>query len=201
MKLKICGNKYSDNIRQVAELRPEFMGFIFYEGSKRFVGEQFVMPAIAEEIKKVGVFVNAEEAYILDKVNGYRLDLVQLQGSETADFCERISRSVAVIKAFGIDEQFDFKSLDAYKKHCAYFLFDVRTDVYEGAGMPIDLRMLEQYNNEVPFFIGGGMDLGKYRALSALSVKPYGINVNTKAEIKPGYKDIIKIIQIRNNVR
>ena len=201
MKLKVCGNKYSDNIKQVAELRPEFMGFVFYEGSKRFVGADFVMPAIAPEIKKVGVFVDASEAEILSKINKYKLNLVQLHGGEPAEFCEIISQSAGVIKAFGIDESFDLHSLNAYKKHCSYFLFDGKFQSYEGIAKPLDLKLLEAYDNEIPYFIGGGMDLEKFRTISNYKIRPLGVDINTKAEIKPGYKDIIKMIRIRNNIR
>ena len=201
MKLKVCGLKYSDNIKQVAELQPGFMGFIFYEGSKRFVGNDFVMPEINASIQKVGVFVNASEAEILEKVNKYQLDFVQLQGNEPPEFCERISGSVSVIKAFGLDESFGFQTLNAYKKHCVYFLFDTKTEQYEGTGKPLNLKLLETYDNEVPYFIGGGMDLEKFRMLSALKLNVFAADINTKAEIKPGYKDIIKIIRIRNNIR
>lgn len=201
MKLKVCGLKYPDNIKQVAELQPDFMGFIFYEGSRRFVGDAFVMPEINSRIKKVGVFVNASEAVILEKVTKYQLDLVQLHGNESPEFCAAISGSVSVIKAFGLDEGFDPDVLNAYKKQCAYFLFDTKTESYEGTGKPLNLKVLEAYDHEVPYFIGGGMDLEKFRSLSALPLNVFAADVNTKAEIKPGYKDIIKIMRVRNNIR
>lgn len=201
MKLKVCGLKYTDNIRQIAELNPDFMGFIFYEDSKRFVGQDFVMPEISSQIKKVGVFVDAGQEYILACVKKHGLELVQLHGNESPEFCELISKYVNIIKAFGFDDNFDFKTLDGYKKYCTFFLFDYKTENYEGSVKPFNLELLKKYDHSLPFFIAGGMDLEKFRNVDSLKINPYGIDVSSRMEIKPGYKDIIKIIQIKNNIR
>lgn len=201
MNLKVCGLKYSDNIKQVAELNPDFIGFIFYEASKRFVGENFVMPEIPEKIKKAGVFVNASEQYILEKVNKYNLNFVQLHGDESPAFCQAIAKHASVIKAFGVDEHFDLSVLNAYKESCSFFLFDTKTETFGGSGKPFNWNVLKLYDNAVPYFIAGGMDLAGFRKLEALKLNVYGIDVNSRIEIKPGYKDIIKVIQIKNNIR
>ncbi len=201
MKLKVCGLKYPDNIKQIAELNPDYMGFIFYDQSKRYVGENFIMPEIASTINKVGVFVNASAEYIEDKVKKYKLNFVQLHGDETPEFCTQIATFTKVIKAIGVDETFDLGTLNAYKKSCTYFLFDNKTGTYGGSGKPFNWSILEQYDNELPYFLAGGMDIEKFRAVSKMNLKIHAIDVNSKAEIKPGYKDIIKIIQIRNNIR
>lgn len=200
MKLKICGLKYSDNIKQIAELNPDFMGFTFYEGSKRFVGNDFVMPQLPVGIKRIGVFVNADESYILEVVKKYSLHYVQLHGDESPAFCKQISKSVNVIKAFGVDKNFELTTLNEYKPFCSFFLFDNKTLQFEGSGEPLDLEILKDYDNTVPYFIAGGMDLQKFRKLETLDYPVYGIDVNAKFEIKPGYKDIIRIIQIKNNI-
>jgi phosphoribosylanthranilate isomerase len=201
INLKVCGLKYSDNIKQVAELNPDFIGFIFYEPSKRFVGEAFVLPELSPEIKKAGVFVNPSEEYIVGKIKKYDLDFVQLHGDESADFCERISKYSRVIKAFGVDEQFDLSMLNEYKKHCSFFLFDNKTEEYGGSVRPFGWNVLAAYDNSVPYFIGAGMDLNGFRKLEALKLNVFGIDVNSRIEIKPGYKDIIKVIQLKNNIR
>jgi phosphoribosylanthranilate isomerase len=201
MKLKVCGLKYSDNIKQIAELNPDYMGFIFFEGSKRFVGHDFVMPEIQQGVKKSGVFVNAPQAFILENVKKHKLDIIQLHGDESPEYCEQLSKSVSVIKAFGVDENFDLKVLNSYKPFCKFFLFDSKTESFGGSGKPFNWEVLKNYDNAVPYFIAGGMDLEEFRKVEALNLKVYGIDVNSKFEIKPGYKDIIKIIQIKNNIR
>ncbi|MCW3101583.1 MAG: N-(5-phosphoribosyl)anthranilate isomerase [Bacteroidetes bacterium] len=201
MKLKVCGLKYSDNIRQVAELNPDYMGFIFYEGSKRFVGEDFVMPLISESIRKAGVFVNASEEYILEKVKKYGLSIVQLHGDESPEFCQKLAIHIPVIKAFGVDENFKLEMLEPYFGHCSFFLFDNKAETFGGSAQPFNWEVLINYNNATPYFIAGGMDLERFRKIDALKLNVYGVDVNSRIEIKPGYKDIIKVIQFRNNIR
>ena len=175
MLLKICGLKDPENIKQVAALKPDFMGFIFYDKSKRFVGEDFVMPLISPEIKKVGVFVNANASYIVDKIDEYKLDLIQLHGDEKPEFCEVLNHIVPIIKAFAVDETFDLKKTEPYKKKCSYFLFDTKTKEYGGSGKQFDWNLLEKYDNSVPFFLSGGI---------------YAVDVNSKFESNPGVKDV-----------
>src|ERR1043166_4717301 len=104
MKFKVCGLKDPENIKQVAALGPDMIGFIFHPDSPRFVGDDLIIPALDPSVKKVGVFVNAKPSHIIDLIEEHRLDLVQLHGSESPALCEVMSHLVTVIKAFGIDE-------------------------------------------------------------------------------------------------
>jgi len=112
MKLKVCGMRDSQNIAQVTALQPDFIGFVFYESSQRFVGDKLdeeQLQTLNGKIQKVGVFVNAEKEYILEQVKKYGLDLIQLHGDETVEFCfELKSYRLKVMKVFRIDTQFDF---------------------------------------------------------------------------------------------
>jgi phosphoribosylanthranilate isomerase len=200
MKLKICGLKYTHNILQVALLQPDYMGFIFYKKSSRFVGEDFTMPTINKKIKKVGVFVNATEDEIFEKVNKYKLDYVQLHGEELPQFCERISKFVKLIKAFGVDEEFDLKILNEYKTHCNLFLFDTKTKYYGGSGSSFNWNILKSYDNSVPYFIAGGMDAYNVLKLKNNNLNIHAIDVNSKAETKLGFKDITILIEIKNEL-
>jgi phosphoribosylanthranilate isomerase len=80
-------------------------------------------------------------------------------------------------------------------------LFDSKTETYGGSGKPFNWDLLRNYDNSIPYFIAGGMDLEKFRMVEKLALPVFGIDVNSKFEIKPGYKDIIKVIQIKNNIR
>ncbi len=199
MKLKVCGLKYKENIVEVANLQPDYMGFIFYPRSKRFVGEDFEMPFISANIKKVGVFVNANFDYIFHSVIKYKLDLIQLHGDEDSFYCEDIAinfsqnestKNVKIIKAFGIDENFDFNILESYKDHCDYFLFDTKTKDYGGSGKQFDWNILKKYNNSKPYFLSGGIGLEELKKLSDLHLPIHAIDVNSRFEIKPGLKNI-----------
>lgn len=196
MKLKVCGLKDPENIKQVALLKPDYMGFIFYPSSKRFVGDNFVMPFISPEIKKVGVFVNANSSYIIDKMDEYKLDFIQLHGNETADFCEVFNHFIPVIKAFGINEQFDWNVLNEYKNKCSYFLFDTKTEHYGGSGKQFDWNLLEKYDHHLPFFLSGGIGLEDIEIQIVIRMKKLNIHsfdVNSKFENEIGLKDVEKL--------
>jgi phosphoribosylanthranilate isomerase len=193
MKLKICGLKYKANIEQIAQLDVDYLGFIFYPKSKRDVGEDFDLPPINNKIKKVGVFVNANLNYIIEKVKKYNLNAVQFHGDETVEYCKLAKEQlpkIEIIKAFGIDEQFNFDTLTPYVNHCDYFLFDTKTKEYGGSGHRFDWKILEKYNHALPYFLSGGIGLEEVEQIKKLKLNLFAIDVNSKFEIEPGLKDV-----------
>lgn len=200
MKVKVCGMKYHDNIKEAASLLPDFMGFIFYPQSKRYVGEDFVLPAIPDSISKTGVFVNDLPTRVFEKVNKYNLDIVQLHGNESVDYCKEIRKKIKIIKAFGIDEQFDFSILDNYENSCDYFLFDTKTTLFGGSGMQFDKNIIRNYSLSIPFFLSGGIDLNSVLTSRGFHPMLYGFDVNSKLEDKPAVKNINKLKQLIDEV-
>lgn len=204
MKFKICGLKYLENIKEVAEYSPDYLGFIFYENSKRYVGQELDkigLNNIDSKIKKVGVFVNAKQEYILQVLNDYNLDFVQLHGDESPSFCKHISQYVKIIKAFGVNEEFDFFRLNEFKSSVEYFLFDTKTDDHGGSGKKFDWNSLEKYDNEISFFLSGGIDINDIDSILQLNkLNIHAIDVNSKFEREPGLKDIIKIKKLRDAI-
>jgi phosphoribosylanthranilate isomerase len=206
MKIKVCGMRDKANLAQLVELKPDFIGFIFYDKSPRFVGdlldENFIR-SIPKPIKKVGVFVNSNPDYILRIVKKYDLQFIQLHGHETPDFCRNLkSRGVNVIKAFSIDESFNFGTLNNYKPHCDYFLFDTKGQSLGGNGIAFDWKILERYQySDKPFFLSGGLSLENISQVKDLGIKVYGLDVNSKFETEPALKDIEKLRQLIDIVR
>lgn len=201
MKVKVCGMRDSDNIRELLTLSPDFMGFIFYDKSPRFVGENLdadLLRSFPRNVKKVGVFVNASPDYILRNVKKYDLHYVQLHGQETPDFCRTLRmRGASIIKAFSVDESFNFSMVNNYKPFCDFFLFDTKGEHLGGNGLPFDHNLLNRYDNEKPFFISGGISPEMIDDLEKLKhLKLYGIDLNSKVEIEPGLKDVelVKIV-------
>ncbi len=196
MKIKVCGMKFPDNTAAVAALQPDYVGFIFYPHSPRFVGyvpneelTELRLPA-----KKVGVFVDKDFSTIKSIIQKYHLDVVQLHGSESAETCAALRQTVEVIKAFGVDENFDFQLLKAYENMVDYFLFDTKTLVYGGSGKSFDWHVLENYTLNVPFFISGG--LSNENISSVLQFEHpafYGLDLNSRFEDEPGLKNIKKL--------
>ena len=137
IKWKVCGLR--DNILEVASLKPDFVGFIFYPKSPRYVGEDFEMPKLNSSVKKVGVFVNEPADTVLDKVRRYKLDFVQLHGNETPEVCKELkNKTISIIKAFQMGVDFDFNQLVWYEPMVDYFLFDARTEKFGGSGDTFD---------------------------------------------------------------
>jgi phosphoribosylanthranilate isomerase len=197
LKLKICGLCEPDNIRQVASLLPDYMGFIFYKKSPRLVSADFVMPTnLPTSIKKIGVFVNEsiEEVKRITKL--YSLKGVQLHGSESADDCKALKNAgLIVIKVFSIDDDFDFQSVNAYKPVVDYFLFDTKGKAHGGNGFVFNWNKLKEYDQEVPFFLSGGIAVDNILNVGELSgMNIHAVDVNSGVEIKPGKKDI-KLIE------
>lgn len=189
------------NITDIAALNPDYLGFIFYEKSKRYVGEDFDEAAtyhLPKGIKKIGVFVNASMEYVLSKVKRYGLDLVQLHGEESPEFCRDLQRNnIPVIKVFAVGQTFDFSVLEPYKPHCNYFLFDTKGKEKGGNGMVFNWEVLKDYDNEKPFFLSGGLSLenvGKVKELQGLNI--VAIDVNSGFEVAPALKDVEKVKQL-----
>ncbi len=206
MKVKVCGMKYLDNIKALAALEPDYIGFIFWEPSKRFFDGSIPPPASSAE--RVGVFVDATVDEIIEKVVHIPLDLIQLHGKETVEFCaqlreelkllenqqKRTNRPYKIIKAFSVGTTFSFDKLTPYETYCDYFLFDTKGPLPGGNGYTFDWQLLSTYTSDVPFFLSGGIgpanipELTEFLA-SPLSLKCKAIDVNSKFEVSPGLKN------------
>lgn len=206
MKIKICGMKFPENISEIGTLQPNYMGFIFYSKSKRFVGDDFSVDSInnlPKPIKKVGVFVNESVANILEKVTKYKLDVIQLHGNESVADCEILKKNnIGILKAFSIDESFDFEILIAYESVCDYFLFDTKTPDYGGSGKIFDWRLLEKYTLEKPFFLSGGLNLEAIEKIKDYNFKNLaGLDFNSQLENEDYSKNIVKTSEIIQQIR
>ena len=202
MKLKICGMKFENNISEINNLNPDFMGFIFWPNSKRFFSEKTI--DISSTIKKVGVFVNQDYDLIINKINQFNLDFVQLHGNESSEFCNKIKAHCRVIKVFNIGKEFDFKKLNLFEKVCDYFLFDTKGESYGGNGIKFDWKILKKYNSKKPFLLSGGIDIIDFPDvlnIQKLKIPLLGIDINSKFETKPGLKDYKKINQLINKMK
>ena len=204
MKIKVCGMKHEQNIREVAALEPDFIGFIFYPVSPRYVDRSItgVLQEIPQTIKKTGVFVNEKEQGIRETAQKFSLDTVQLHAGESPELCETLRKQFTVIKAFSVDETFDFKSLSAYKDVCDYFLFDTKTSLYGGSGNTFDWNILEKYTLTVPFFLSGGIDLEQADTIKKLDhPQLFAADINSRFESSPGMKDITKVKHFIHKIR
>lgn len=201
MNIKVCGLRDAENLKEVAALNPDFIGFIFYDKSPRFVGEELdmdVVRALPRSVRKVGVFVNASPEFIIRNVKKYDLQYAQLHGNETPDYCKSLRmRGINIIKAFRIDASFNFMMLNNYKNQSDFFLFDAKGEQPGGNGVQFDWNLLNRYDNEKPFFISGGIGLSNLGDLEQIRhLKLYGVDVNSQVEVSPGVKDVDKVREL-----
>lgn len=208
MKIKVCGMRDKENIIGLSELKPDYMGLIFYPQSKRFADkpDKETLDTLPESIKLTGVFVNAEINEIIQKINQYDLDAVQLHGAESVEFCAELQnelkksvhgKRIELFKAFGMSPDFDFKVLEAYQNVCDFFLFDTKTTEHGGSGMTFDWGLLAKYQGPKPFFLSGGLNPENISGISKFGGKYlYGVDLNSRFEIEPGLKDLGSLKQV-----
>ncbi|HSM48186.1 MAG TPA: phosphoribosylanthranilate isomerase [Draconibacterium sp.] len=195
LKIKVCGMKYTQNRQEVEKLDVDFLGYIFYPRSKRFVGETPEPGLFNSEKPKVGVFVdeNAFEILALSKNLGF--EWVQLHGKENPKTCQLLKRQgLKIIKAFSVDENFDFEITLPYEKVANYFLFDTKTENHGGSGQKFNWSILDKYEGHIPFFLSGG--IGPEDEESILKInhpKLTGVDINSGFEDEPGLKNIEKL--------
>ena len=229
MKLKVCGMKYVENILQVASLQPDYLGFIFYEKSKRnFEG---IIPDLPKGIKKTGVFVNEMLEIVISLVEEYRLEAIQLHGDESVTYIKELNKQLAarrilfieenklqkkkknqhyisenkveIIKVFGIKDTFDFDVLKPYIDEVDFFLFDTKGKERGGNGTKFNWSVLEKYPFNTPFFLSGGIGLEDVESVQNIrnsNLPVYALDVNSKFESAPGKKKIDELTAFKQRL-
>lgn len=187
--------KDSENIRQISELPVDWMGFIFWKESSRFVAEK---PDFLPVQRRIGVFVNAELPYILAKVDEYGLGGVQLHGGESPIYCNALraalsEKDVLIIKAISIATAGDIMVAQRYQ-NCDYLIFDTKCPELGGSGRKFDWRILDGYFGNTPFVLSGGIDADSIDDIRKVSHPKFaGIDLNSRFEVSPGVKDYDKL--------
>ena len=185
--------KYAENIGELMELPIDMMGLIFYPKSPRYVSQDDLTDCCSSHssIELVGVFVNADLDEISEKVSQYKLNMIQLHGNESPDFCKALKEKIPVIKAFSVGQKEDFEQCEKYEGACNYFLFDTKTPQHGGSGQKFDWQILDAYQGATPFLLSGGIS-----EVDALALKKtrhpmlYGIDLNSRFEVEAGLKNI-----------
>lgn len=180
------------NIEQLVELPIDYMGMIFYEKSPRFLEKHGAIEIPdTKNIQRVGVFVNATKAYLLEMKDKYQLNIAQLHGDETPDFCNEIAALIPVAKAFRVSEGFDFEQCKAYTTSAEFFIFDTKAKAYGGTGKKFDWSILNHYKGKTPFLLSGGIRLADVPDIQAFShPQRIGVDVNSGFETEPALKNI-----------
>jgi phosphoribosylanthranilate isomerase len=204
MNIKVCGITEMKQLQQLDGLDIDFAGLIFYPESPRYIGNNLSKKDLKKadfDLKKVGVFVNPEMIDVLDAIDDYGLEVVQLHGDESPQMCEDLSSEVEVIKAFRVTDGVDIDKMVApYDAVCDYYLFDTGglKESLGGTGQQFDWSILSRAKIEKPFFLSGGIgldDAAKVKAFKHPDI--FGVDINSKFEMGPGVKDMSKVLQFK----
>ena len=201
-KIKVCGITNMTDALAAAELGVDMLGFVFYGKSKRYVEAKTVRGIVNElpgSILKVGVFVDEEKDKVLDMAADLSLDILQLHGNETPDYCASLKDDYKVMKAFRVEDSASLRNVNDYLAD--YYLFDTyRKSSAGGTGRTFDWKLLKDFEVLKPFILSGGLDpdnVGK----AIMEVVPYGVDVSSGVERSPGKKDIGLLKKFVTNVR
>lgn len=224
LKIKVCGMRDADNVRAVAALDIDFLGFIFYPKSPRYaqkaVPETELMTNTAtasrrndmvmRKPQRVGVFVDETPQAIIAHIHNDQLDYVQLHGHELPEMIDHLKRAVIsdnhhslkVIKAFSISKPDDLLQTKAYEGIADLFLFDTPTESYGGSGKKFDWQMLQAYDGHTPFLLSGGIgpeDIDRIHKFE--HPQCIGIDLNSRFETAPGIKDVEALRRFTEELR
>lgn len=207
MKLKVCGLTNFPQIQELASSKVDFLGFIFYEKSPRYVLNSLNL----EEIKaiqhegKVGVFVNESLENIIQISEKANLDFIQLHGDEDENFISALRKKllpqVQIIKVIRIGQPSADelqKIIDNQPSAVNYLLFDTDSKSFGGTGNSFEWNILNDLKIEKPFFLSGGISLENIHQLSKINTQPFALDINSKFETEPGNKDLLKIKKFKS---
>lgn len=219
MNIKVCGITQMKQLNQLERLDIDFAGLNFYKGSPRFVGNKITGQELKDadlDIKVVAVFVNQEYDEIMNVIDNYGLEVIQLHGDETPYQCEQLSKHVEVIKTFRIanDESLSMDEIIMdYDDVCDYYLFDTASkgnaegnghlsNGFGGTGLKFDWSKFKESKIEKPFFLAGGIgpeDVSVIKAIKHMDF--YGVDINSKFETEPGVKDLARVMKFKLDLK
>ena len=206
-KLKVCGLTKLDQIQELIDLKVDFLGFIFYNKSPRFVLNHLSLEQIStiKHSGKVGVFVNENVKKVIEISEKAKLNFIQLHGDENEDFVlnlrKKIHPEIKIIKVIRIGNQTAEelqKTINQQPLTNNYLLFDTDSQAFGGTGKTFDWNILNEIEIPIPYFLSGGISLENIHQLKSINHQPFALDINSKFEFEPGNKDLEKIKKIIN---
>lgn len=201
-RIKICGITNKVDAVAAEGLGVDMLGFVFYPKSKRYVTQDTAREIINElsgSILKVGVFVNEDKDKVLDIASDVSLDVLQLHGDETPEYCTSLGSDYKIMKAFRIKDRSSLKSVNGYMTD--YYIFDsYERSSAGGTGKAFDWKLLKDFEVLKPFFLSGGLTPDNVGG-AITEIAPYGVDVSSAVESSPGKKDIALMKKFVENVR
>jgi phosphoribosylanthranilate isomerase len=192
VKVKICGITNITDALFCESKGADYLGFVFYNNSKRYVlpeEAKSIINQLSPTTKKVGVFVNETSGIINKLADELQLDFVQLHGEETPESISSIK--FPVIKAFRVNESFDFSIIGKYKDQIVPLFDTFSNESYGGTGKTFNWDMIPAKIRD-KIFLSGGISAGNLPYIYK-NIHPFAVDVSSSLEILPGKKDRQKI--------
>jgi phosphoribosylanthranilate isomerase len=203
IRIKICGITSAADALASVDAGANLLGFNFYEKSARFLAQSAaakIRTRLPKNVETVGIFVNKPVAEVAALCNSLMLHAAQLHGDEPPEAAAELGCSVLVIKAFRVEPDFVLKTLDEYQNVFA-FLFDAaHTGQYGGTGRTSDWDVARRAAKDHRIILAGGLKVENVAAAVRI-VRPYGIDVASGVESKPGKKDHGRLREFIQEVR
>ncbi|WP_326982916.1 phosphoribosylanthranilate isomerase [Chryseobacterium sp. MYb264] len=201
-KLKVCGLTQLDQIHELIAMNVDFLGFIFYEKSPRYVLNHLSLDEIStiNHKGKIGVFVNENLEKVIEITKKANLNFIQLHGDEDEIYIlelrKKLNTETGIIKVIRIgSEESDVESkihqtINHQLSTINYLLFDTDSTAFGGTGKQFDWNILNAIEIPLPYFLSGGISEENINQLNILNKKPFALDINSKFEIEPGIKNI-----------
>lgn len=201
MIIKVCGMREPENIRAIEQAGADWMGFIFFPHSARYVTH--CPEYLPEQCRRIGVFVNESSENILLKAQEFGLHHIQLHGRETPEQCRKLKAAgLGIIKVFSIAREIDLRPVGCYEGICDYFLFDTACSGYGGSGKTFNWNILQAYRGKTPFLLSGGLRPGSLSSLLQFKHEQWaGIDLNSGFETAPALKDAAAVHTFINQLK
>jgi phosphoribosylanthranilate isomerase len=201
--VKICGITNFSDAQAAVDAGANALGLNFYPRSPRFIAKADaarIRIRLPEEVESVGVFVNASAADVAAMYRDVRFSAAQLHGNETPELVAELSRMLKVIKAFRVGADFPLEQLEEYRGASAFLLDAAEAGQYGGTGNTTDWAVARKAAATHRIILAGGLKLENVGEAIRL-VRPYGVDVASGVETKPGRKDHGKLREFIQGVR
>jgi phosphoribosylanthranilate isomerase len=206
LKVKVCGMTDPENVQEVCKYRPDYMGFIFYHRSVRYVGSKpdpELFLAVPRGVRKTAVFVNEHYEKMIELTGKYGIEVLQLHGMESPETCRALRiHGKTVIKVFPGDQLENERLLSDYSGAADYFLFDTPVKSHGGSGRKFDWSALNRLSSDVSFFLSGGITRSDTELIKDIELPSfYAVDINSRFETEPGIKDPELVGDFINEIR
>ena len=201
IKVKVCGVSNPEMVKQLLKLELDFIGFIFYKKSPRYVSNQIAQDLLSVDFgntRPVCVYVNPTRDYVLETSSYFDNPILQFHGEEPESFCD--SFNLEYWKAIRVKSSSSFSETFSYQSAEAILLENHKDGLYGGTGEAFDWSLIKDHDDQIKkIILSGGINIENVD--NAIDTLPWCIDLNSGVESSVGKKDMKLIIDILKNIK